>query len=56
MKMGCSLSQYGVELVKDHLTTISEVIRVCKSDKLEQMSIAREIVSFAMDWIFRYPP
>ena len=27
-----TLSQYGVELVKDHLTTISEVIRVCKSD------------------------
>ncbi len=27
-----TLSQYGVELVKDHLTTISEVIRVCQSD------------------------
>ena len=27
-----TLAQYGVELVKDHLTTISEVIRVCKSD------------------------
>ncbi len=27
-----TLSQYGIELVKDHLTTISEVIRVCKSD------------------------
>ena len=27
-----TLSQYGVELVKDHLTTLSEVIRVCKSD------------------------
>ena len=27
-----TLSQYGVELVKDHLTTISEIIRVCKSD------------------------
>ena len=27
-----TLSQYGVELVKDNLTTISEVIRVCKSD------------------------
>ena len=27
-----TLSQYGVELVKDHLTTISEVIRVCNSD------------------------
>ena len=27
-----TLTQYGVELVKDHLTTISEVIRVCKSD------------------------
>ena len=27
-----TLSQYGIELVKEHLTTISEVIRVCKSD------------------------
>ena len=27
-----TLSQYGIELVKDHLTTISEVVRVCKSD------------------------
>jgi len=27
-----TLTQYGVELVKQHLTTISEVIRVCKSD------------------------
>ena len=27
-----TLTQYGVELVKDHLTTLSEVIRVCKSD------------------------
>ncbi len=27
-----TLTQYGVELVKDHLTTTSEVIRVCKSD------------------------
>ena len=27
-----TLAQYGVELVKDHLTTLSEVIRVCKSD------------------------
>jgi len=27
-----TLSQYGIELVKDKLTTISEVIRVCKSD------------------------
>ena len=27
-----TLSQYGVELVKDHLTTISEVKRVCTSD------------------------
>ena len=27
-----TLTQYGIELVKDHLTTISEVIRVCKSD------------------------
>ena len=27
-----TLTQYGVELVKEHLTTISEVIRVCKSD------------------------
>ena len=27
-----TLSQYGVELVKEQLTTISEVIRVCKSD------------------------
>ena len=27
-----TLSQYGVELVKENLTTISEVIRVCKSD------------------------
>ena len=24
-----TLSQYGLELVKDHLTTLSEVIRVC---------------------------
>ena len=27
-----TLTQYGVELVKDHLTTLSEVIRVCKAD------------------------
>ena len=27
-----TLSQYGVELVKENLTTISEVIRVCKSE------------------------
>ena len=27
-----TLTQYGVELVKEHLTTISEVIRVCKAD------------------------
>ena len=27
-----TLTQYGVELVKDHLTTTSEIIRVCKSD------------------------
>ena len=27
-----TLTQYGVELVKEHLTTISEVSRVCKSD------------------------
>ena len=27
-----TLTQYGVELVKDHLTTLSEVNRVCKSD------------------------
>ena len=27
-----TLTQYGVELVKEHLTSISEVIRVCKSD------------------------
>jgi type IV pilus assembly protein PilB len=27
-----TLAQYGIELVKDNLTTISEVIRVCKSD------------------------
>ena len=27
-----TLTQYGVELVKDHLTTLSEVIRVCKSE------------------------
>ena len=27
-----TLTQYGVELVKDHLTTLSEVVRVCKSD------------------------
>ena len=27
-----TLTQYGVELVKEHLTTTSEVIRVCKSD------------------------
>ncbi len=27
-----TLTQYGVELVKEHLTTLSEVIRVCKSD------------------------
>ena len=26
-----TLSQYGIELVKEHLTTISEVIRVCKT-------------------------
>ena len=24
-----TLTQYGVELVKNHLTTLSEVIRVC---------------------------
>ena len=27
-----TLTQYGVELVKEHLTTLSEVNRVCKSD------------------------
>ena len=27
-----TLTQYGVELVKDHLTTTSEIIRVCQSD------------------------
>ena len=27
-----TLTQYGVELVKEHLTTVSEVIRVCKTD------------------------
>ena len=27
-----TLTQYGVELVKEHLTTLSEVSRVCKSD------------------------
>ena len=27
-----TLTQYGIELVKDHLTTLSEVIRVCSSD------------------------
>ena len=27
-----TLTQYGIELVKENLTTISEVIRVCKSD------------------------
>ena len=27
-----TLTQYGIELVKDHLTTISEVKRVCTSD------------------------
>ena len=27
-----TLTQYGVELVKNHLTTLSEVIRVCKTD------------------------
>ena len=27
-----TLTQYGVELVKDHLTTLSEVMRVCSSD------------------------
>ena len=27
-----TLTQYGVELVKDHLTTTSELIRVCKTD------------------------
>ncbi len=27
-----TLTQYGLELVKDHLTTLSEVIRVCSSD------------------------
>ena len=27
-----TLSQYGIELVKENLTTLSEVIRVCKED------------------------
>ena len=27
-----TLTQYGVELVKENLTTLSEVSRVCKSD------------------------
>ncbi len=27
-----TLTQYGVELVNDYLTTLSEVIRVCSSD------------------------
>ena len=27
-----TLTHYGVELVKEHLTTLSEVVRVCKSD------------------------
>ena len=27
-----TLNQYGVELVKDHLTALSEVIRLCKED------------------------
>ena len=27
-----TLTQYGIELVKDHLTTIDEVKRVCTSD------------------------
>jgi len=27
-----TLTQYGVELVKDHLTSFSEVIRLCSSD------------------------
>ena len=27
-----TLTEYGVELVKEHLTTLSEVSRVCKSD------------------------
>jgi len=27
-----TLTQYGVELVKDHLTTTAELIRVCKTD------------------------
>ena len=27
-----TLTQYGVELVKENLTTLSEVVRVCKSD------------------------
>ncbi len=27
-----TLTQYGVELVKDHLTTTTELIRVCKTD------------------------
>ena len=27
-----TLTQYGVELVKEHLTTTSELIRVCKTD------------------------
>ena len=27
-----TLTQYGVELVKEHLTTISELTRVCKTD------------------------
>ena len=28
-----TLTQYGVELVKENLTTLSEVVRVCKSDQ-----------------------
>ena len=41
-----TLSQYGVELVKDHLTTISEELEYANQIKpAENMSIAREIVS-----------
>ena len=28
-----TLNQYGVELVKEHLTTISEVVRVCNQSE-----------------------
>ena len=44
-----TLSQYGVELVKEHLTTISKWLKYANQIKFTQMSIAREIVGFAME-------